>query len=72
MNQIVVRPNGPLEGTVRVGGAKNSALKLMAATLLAEGEYRFGNVPAITDVDTMGELLELDGGHGQPARRPTR
>jgi UDP-N-acetylglucosamine 1-carboxyvinyltransferase len=57
VTQIVVRPNGPLTGTVRVGGAKNSALKLMAATLLAEGEYRLRNVPAITDVDTMTELL---------------
>src|SRR3981081_852998 len=40
VNQIVVRPGAPLEGTVRVSGAKNSALKLMAATLLAEGDSR--------------------------------
>jgi UDP-N-acetylglucosamine 1-carboxyvinyltransferase len=57
VNQIVVRPGAPLEGTVRVSGAKNSALKLMAATLLAEGDYRLSNVPRITDVDTMAELL---------------
>ena len=57
VSQIVVRPNGPLEGTVQVGGAKNSALKLMAASLLAEGDYHFKNVPSITDVDTMAELL---------------
>jgi UDP-N-acetylglucosamine 1-carboxyvinyltransferase len=61
VTQIVVRSNGPLEGTVRVGGAKNSALKLMAATLLAEGEYRLRNVPAITDVETMTELLTFMG-----------
>ena len=61
MTQIVVRSNGPLEGAVRVSGAKNSALKLMAATLLAEGEYRLRNVPAITDVDTMTELLTFMG-----------
>ncbi len=52
-----MRPGPALEGVVQVGGAKNSALKLMAATLLAEGEYRLSNVPCITDVDTMGELL---------------
>lgn len=61
VSHIVVRANGPLEGTVRVGGAKNSALKLMAASLLAEGEYHFHNVPAITDVDIMAELLTCMG-----------
>jgi len=61
VSNIVVRANGPLEGTVRVGGAKNSALKLMAASLLAEGEYRLRNVPAITDVDIMAELLTCMG-----------
>lgn len=57
----VIRGNGPLEGTVRVGGAKNSALKLMAATLLAEGSYRLANVPRITDVDLMADLLRATG-----------
>ena len=57
MDHVVVRPVGPLSGSVVVQGAKNSALKLMAATLLAEGEYVLGNVPAITDVEIMGELL---------------
>jgi UDP-N-acetylglucosamine 1-carboxyvinyltransferase len=61
VDQIVVRPGPPLEGTVRVGGAKNSALKLMAATLLAEGEYRLRGVPEITDVETMAELLVCMG-----------
>src|SRR3712207_8322729 len=42
-------------------GAKNSALKLMAATLLAEGDYVLRNVPRITDVVYMGELLEAMG-----------
>ena len=52
-----MRPGGPLEGTVTVGGAKNSALKLMAATLLAEGEHRLRNVPHIADVETMCDVL---------------
>jgi UDP-N-acetylglucosamine 1-carboxyvinyltransferase len=46
---------------VLVPGAKNSVLKLMAATLLAEGEYRLTNVPDIADVRTMCELLEALG-----------
>ena len=37
VDRIVVNPGGPLSGTVRAGGAKNSVLKLMAACLLAEG-----------------------------------
>ena len=58
---IVVRGNGPLAGTVAVPGAKNSVLKLMAATLLANGRYEISNVPGIDDVATMGELLAALG-----------
>ncbi|MEM7142184.1 MAG: UDP-N-acetylglucosamine 1-carboxyvinyltransferase [Actinomycetota bacterium] len=61
LQRIVVTGGTPLEGTIRVGGAKNSALKLMAATLLAEGTYRFSNVPRITDVALMSELLRATG-----------
>jgi UDP-N-acetylglucosamine 1-carboxyvinyltransferase len=51
----------PLEGTVHVGGAKNSALKLMAGALLASGTTVIRNVPDILDVQVMGELLERLG-----------
>jgi UDP-N-acetylglucosamine 1-carboxyvinyltransferase len=51
----------PLEGTVLVGGAKNSALKLMAAALLAPGISTIRNVPDILDVTVMGELLRRLG-----------
>jgi UDP-N-acetylglucosamine 1-carboxyvinyltransferase len=61
MEQIRVRPSGPLEGTVRVSGAKNSVLKLMAATTLASGEYVLHNVPDIRDVEWMAELLTRMG-----------
>ena len=61
IERIVVRSGSPLEGTVAVAGAKNSALKLMAATLLAEGSYRLDNVPRIVDVDLMAELLRAVG-----------
>jgi UDP-N-acetylglucosamine 1-carboxyvinyltransferase len=65
---FVVRGAGPLSGEVRVHGAKNSALKLMAAALLAEGTTVLDNVPLINDVPVMGEILtgvgaevEVDG-----------
>ena len=50
-----------MSGTVRVSGAKNSALKLMAAALLAPGEFTIRGVPHIADVRWMGELLEQMG-----------
>ena len=53
--------SGPLNGVVPIGGAKNSALKLMAASLLAEGSTSLLNVPDIADVAIMGELLEAMG-----------
>lgn len=61
IEQIRVRGGGPLEGTIPVSGAKNSVLKLMAATLLAEGTYHLHNVPRITDVDLMSDLLCATG-----------
>jgi UDP-N-acetylglucosamine 1-carboxyvinyltransferase len=61
MDQIVVEPSGPLSGTVWAGGAKNSALKLMVACLLAEGRSVLSNVPCITDVDTMADVLRAIG-----------
>ena len=50
-----------LSGEVRIGGAKNSALKLMAAALLAEGRTVIRNVPDIADCRTMAEVLERLG-----------
>jgi UDP-N-acetylglucosamine 1-carboxyvinyltransferase len=58
MSAIVVTGGRPLTGEVRVGGAKNSALKLMAASLLAPGASSLSNVPDIADVAVMQELLE--------------
>ena len=56
-----MQESGPLAGEVRLGGAKNSVLKLMAAALLAEGRFVLHNVPDIVDVSIMGELLTAMG-----------
>jgi len=56
-----VRGGRTLNGSVRIGGAKNSVLKLLAATTLAEGRYVLRNVPHISDVEWMSELLECLG-----------
>jgi UDP-N-acetylglucosamine 1-carboxyvinyltransferase len=52
---------GPLSGAVMAYGAKNAVLKQMAACLLASGEHTLTHVPNISDVATMGELLEYLG-----------
>ncbi|HEX7739690.1 MAG TPA: UDP-N-acetylglucosamine 1-carboxyvinyltransferase [Marmoricola sp.] len=53
--------SAPLEGEVAVAGAKNSALKLMAATLLAPGASSIDNVPEILDIEAMAQLLDRLG-----------
>ena len=67
-DRFVVTGGNRLAGEVAVGGAKNSVLKLMAATLLAEGTSTITNCPDILDVPLMAEVLrglgatvELDG-----------
>lgn len=60
-DRFVVRRSGPLQGTVRAGGAKNSALKLMAACLLAQGRHVLSGVPRIADVEIMAEVLAALG-----------
>ncbi len=60
-DHFLVRGGARLSGAVRVSGAKNSVLKLMAASLLAEGTTVLGNVPRILDVAVMGEVLRRLG-----------
>ena len=58
MSRLLVTGGKRLSGSVHVNGAKNSALKLMAAALLAEGTTVVENVPRIVDCLTMAEVLE--------------
>lgn len=57
MDKLLVLGGGPLEGEVRVSGAKNATLPIMAATLLASGPVELDNVPDLADVKTMVQLL---------------
>lgn len=59
--RFVVHGGARLDGEVTVSGAKNSVLKLMAASLLAEGTTRLNNVPDILDVTIMAEVLRRLG-----------
>ena len=58
MDTIVINGGAALSGTVPTGGAKNAALPLLFATLLADGEYCFRNVPQLRDIDSTIVLLE--------------
>lgn len=58
MEVIQIEGGYPITGEVRVEGAKNSALKLMAATLMAPGINELTNVPNISDVHIMAQVLE--------------
>src|SRR5436305_14953966 len=58
---IRIEGGARLSGEVAVAGAKNSALKLMAAALLAPGESVISNVPRITDILIMAEVLRRLG-----------
>ncbi|CAN5397444.1 UDP-N-acetylglucosamine 1-carboxyvinyltransferase [soil metagenome] len=60
-DRIVIRRAGPLRGEITVPGAKNSVLKLMAASLMADGTFTLTNVPNIADVDIMADLLGAIG-----------
>lgn len=61
MTKFIVKPVEKLEGEVRVGGAKNDILPLMAAALLAEEECIFNDVPVLRDVECMKEVIKTLG-----------
>src|SRR5258705_4772915 len=57
MDRILIRGGVPLSGTIKISGAKNAALKLMAASLLTAEPLILANVPRLADVRAMAELL---------------
>ncbi len=57
MDKLAITGGGPLDGTVAISGAKNAALPILAATLLADSPMRIGNVPHLRDITTTVELL---------------
>jgi UDP-N-acetylglucosamine 1-carboxyvinyltransferase len=66
MDRIRIRGGVPLEGTIAIGGAKNAALPLMAASLLTSESLHLENLPDLADIATMSRLLAQ---HGVAVRR---
>ncbi len=58
MDRIILKKSPSLKGEVKINGAKNSVLKLMAATLMAEGKCTLTDVPNLKDVQVMIEVLK--------------
>ena len=76
MDKFVIRGGNPLVGTVRVSGAKNSALPCMAAAILTEEEVILENIPQVRDIETERKLLssmgaEVELGYGRAQHRTT-
>src|SRR5699024_11117296 len=63
MKKILVEGGHLLNGKVRVSGAKNSAVALLPAAILADSDVCIEGLPEISDVYTHGDLLEDIGGH---------
>lgn len=63
MDKFVIRGGNPLRGTIRVSGAKNSALPCMAAAILTEEDVTLENIPQVRDIDTERRLLASMGAH---------
>ncbi len=61
MKQIVIEGGHPLKGTITVSGAKNSAVALVPASLLCDEDVMIDNVPDISDIDALEEMLEYLG-----------
>ena len=74
MDKFVVRGGNPLLGTIKISGAKNSALPCMAAAILTEGEVILENIPQVRDIETERKLLvsmgaEVELGYGRAQHR---
>jgi UDP-N-acetylglucosamine enolpyruvyl transferase len=75
MDKFVIRGGNPLVGTIRVSGAKNSALPCMAAAILTEDEVTLENIPQVRDIETERKLLasmgaEVELGYGARSIAP--
>ena len=76
MDKFVIRGGKPLLGTIRVSGAKNSALPCMAAAILTEDDVILENIPQVRDIETERRLLvsmgaEVELGYGRAQHRTT-
>src|SRR5262245_19527012 len=63
MEKLIIKGNVPLSGEIKISGAKNAALPILAASLLCSSPVQIGNVPHLQDVTTIVRLLGQMGVH---------
>ena len=63
MDKLIITGGAPLDGEIRISGAKNAALPILMGALLSDSPVRVGNMPHLHDITTTLELL----GHGRHA-----
>ena len=61
MKKIKINGGKELKGTIKISGAKNSAVALVPASLLSDGIVTIDNIPDISDIDALNEILEFLG-----------
>ncbi len=61
MEKLIIKGGTPLSGEVNISGAKNSVLAILAGTLLVNGKCRIENIPSISDVSVILEMIECFG-----------
>lgn len=61
MDKLIITGGGPIDGEIRISGSKNSALPILASTILADGDMHICNMPHLNDVTTMLALLRCMG-----------
>ena len=61
MAKIIIEGNHVLEGTIEISGAKNSAVALVPASILSDGKVTIDNIPNISDIKALNEILEYLG-----------
>ena len=61
MAKIIIEGNHVLEGTIEISGAKNSAVALVPASILSDGEVTIDNIPDISDISALNEILKYLG-----------
>ena len=57
LKRIIIEGNKPLSGKIKIGGAKNSVVALIPAAIMANGNVHISNVPNISDIDALIEIL---------------
>ena len=61
MYKIIIEGNNKLSGKIRISGSKNSAVALVPAAVLCDEEVTIANVPSISDIDALDEILKFLG-----------